>query len=94
MQDLVFLENHTVYSLCEGTVHIADLNLYAKTRRFSYLSICDTNGFYGVVNFIQACREAGLRPLNEEPLSGALGKRIVFLHPRDTGGVLVEICAD
>jgi methylmalonyl-CoA epimerase len=40
------------------------------------------------------CREAGLRLLNEEPLDGAHGKRIVFLHPKDTGGVLVEICSD
>lgn len=42
---------------------------------------------------LAACREQGLRPLNETPLPGAHGKRVVFLHPQDTGGVLVEICA-
>lgn len=39
------------------------------------------------------CRAAGLRLLNEEPLPGAHGKQIVFLHPKSTGGVLVEICS-
>ena len=38
------------------------------------------------------CRAAGIQLLNEEPLPGAHGKQIVFLHPRSTGGVLIEIC--
>lgn len=41
---------------------------------------------------LAGCREAGIRLLNEEPLPGAHGKQVVFLHPKDTGGVLVEIC--
>lgn len=36
----------------------------------------------------------GLRVLNPEPKNGADGKRIFFLHPKDTGGVLMEFCAD
>jgi methylmalonyl-CoA epimerase len=39
------------------------------------------------------CREHGLRLLNETPLPGAHGKQIVFLHPKSTGGVLMEICS-
>lgn len=39
------------------------------------------------------CRAAGLRLLNEEPLAGAHGKQVVFVHPKSAGGVLVEICA-
>ena len=37
-------------------------------------------------------REAGFKPLGEEPKSGADGKRIFFLHPKQTRGVLVELC--
>jgi len=40
------------------------------------------------------CREAGVRLLDEEPRSGAGGKKIVFLHPKSGGGVLIEVCAD
>ncbi len=36
----------------------------------------------------------GLTPLGDAPKPGADGKRIFFLHPRDTHGVLVELCGD
>jgi methylmalonyl-CoA/ethylmalonyl-CoA epimerase len=37
------------------------------------------------------CREAGVILVDETPRIGAEGKRIAFLHPRSTGGVLVEL---
>lgn len=37
------------------------------------------------------CRRAGLRLIDETPRIGAEGKRIAFLHPSATGGVLVEL---
>lgn len=37
-------------------------------------------------------RAAGFQPLTEAPVPGASGKRIFFLHPRDTHGFLVEFC--
>jgi methylmalonyl-CoA/ethylmalonyl-CoA epimerase len=37
------------------------------------------------------CRTAGLRLVDEVPRVGAEGKRIAFLHPSATGGVLVEL---
>ena len=35
---------------------------------------------------------AGLSPLSAAPTDGAGGKRIFFLHPKKTAGVLVELC--
>jgi methylmalonyl-CoA/ethylmalonyl-CoA epimerase len=40
---------------------------------------------------LQKCRDAGLRLIDEVPRLGAEGKRIAFLHPSATGGVLVEL---
>ncbi len=37
------------------------------------------------------CRTAGVRLIDEVPRLGAEGKRIAFLHPASTGGVLVEL---
>jgi len=37
------------------------------------------------------CREAGVRLIDQVPRIGAEGKRIAFLHPSATGGVLVEL---
>lgn len=40
---------------------------------------------------LDRCRAAGIQLIDEEPRMGAEGKRIAFLHPRSTGGVLVEL---
>ena len=37
------------------------------------------------------CRAAGLRLIDETPRIGADGKRIAFLHPSATAGVLIEL---
>jgi methylmalonyl-CoA epimerase len=37
-------------------------------------------------------RERGVRLIDEEPRRGAHGNAIAFLHPRSTGGVLIELC--
>ncbi|MFO7744142.1 MAG: methylmalonyl-CoA epimerase [Psychroflexus sp.] len=36
----------------------------------------------------------GFQLLSEEPKAGADGKSIVFLHPKSSHGVLVELCED
>jgi methylmalonyl-CoA/ethylmalonyl-CoA epimerase len=37
------------------------------------------------------CRVAGVRLIDDAPRIGAEGKRIAFLHPSATGGVLIEL---
>jgi methylmalonyl-CoA/ethylmalonyl-CoA epimerase len=37
------------------------------------------------------CRAAGIRLIDDTPRLGAEGKRIAFLHPSATAGVLVEL---
>jgi methylmalonyl-CoA/ethylmalonyl-CoA epimerase len=37
------------------------------------------------------CRQHGIRLIDETPRIGAEGKRIAFLHPSSTSGVLVEL---
>jgi len=36
-------------------------------------------------------RAAGLEPLDERPRTGIRGSRVAFVHPRSTGGVLMEL---
>jgi methylmalonyl-CoA/ethylmalonyl-CoA epimerase len=40
---------------------------------------------------LSRCRAAGIRLIDEIPRVGAEGKRIAFLHPSATAGVLVEL---
>jgi methylmalonyl-CoA epimerase len=38
-----------------------------------------------------AARAAGLAVLSDEPQAGAHGAQVCFVHPRSTGGVLIEL---
>jgi len=40
---------------------------------------------------LAACRAAGYRLVDDVPRAGANGKRIAFLHPKSTAGVLIEL---
>jgi methylmalonyl-CoA/ethylmalonyl-CoA epimerase len=40
---------------------------------------------------LERCRAHGIRLIDEQPRGGAEGKRIAFLHPASTSGVLVEL---
>ncbi len=39
----------------------------------------------------QALRDRGLRLLYDEPRPGTAGSRVNFVHPKDAGGVLIEL---
>ena len=43
---------------------------------------------------VRRLKEQGFEILNEEPKEGADNKLVVFLHPRSTNGVLVELCQE
>lgn len=37
-------------------------------------------------------KKKGVRLIDQEPRSGAGGAKIAFIHPKETNGVLIEIC--
>ena len=43
---------------------------------------------------IERLKKAGFKLINENPKKGADNKRIAFLHPKSTHGVLVELCQE
>lgn len=40
---------------------------------------------------LERCKAKGIRLIDETPRLGAEGKRIAFLHPSSTAGILVEL---
>ena len=40
---------------------------------------------------LAACRAAGYRLIDEIPRTGAAGRRIAFVHPKATAGILLEL---
>lgn len=47
-----------------------------------------------IVAELARLKEAGFQLIHETPKEGADGKLIAFLHPKDTNGVLIELCMD
>ncbi len=45
-----------------------------------------------IVGELKQLKEQGVALLDETPRYGAGGAKIAFLHPKSTGGVLVELC--
>lgn len=41
---------------------------------------------------LKELQEKGVRLIDKEPRKGAGGARIAFIHPKETHGVLVELC--
>ena len=41
---------------------------------------------------LKELKEKGIRLIDQEPRKGAGGARIAFIHPKETHGVLVELC--
>lgn len=44
-----------------------------------------------IEKMLQRMMDAGVPLINEEPTIGTGGKKIAFIHPKGTGGVLVEL---
>ena len=43
---------------------------------------------------IDRMQDEGFRFINPQPKDGADNKRIAFIHPKSTGGILVELCEE
>lgn len=49
---------------------------------------------FGVENVqvaLEALKKSGVKLIDEKPRKGAMGKRIAFIHPKSSGGVLIEL---
>ena len=44
-----------------------------------------------VEEYIKRAKQLGIKPLSEKPQKGAHGTKVVFLHPKTTGGILIEL---
>ena len=44
-----------------------------------------------IANAIKELKEFNIQVLSNEPTMGAEGYKVVFIHPKSTGGVLVEL---
>ena len=57
------LHVHTEYSLLDGASRIADLASRAKELGMDSIAITDHGCMYGVIDFYNACRKQGIKPI-------------------------------
>ncbi|OLO42804.1 methylmalonyl-CoA epimerase [Alkalihalophilus pseudofirmus] len=49
-------------------------------------------GVAGIQERINEIREKGIQMINNEPVKGAGGAQVAFIHPKSAGGILFEFC--
>ena len=47
-----------------------------------------------IISEMKRLKDAGFILLNEKPVPGADNKLVCFLHPKNTNGVLIELCME
>ena len=74
------LHVRSVYSLGRGTATPA--NLVAQAARYGHdaLALTDRNNLYGLIPFIEACREHGIRPIVGAELDGPEGLVVLLVQ--------------
>lgn len=63
VRNFVHLHVHTEYSLLDGAARIRDLVSAASKMDMPALAITDHGVMYGVIEFYEACIEAGIKPI-------------------------------
>jgi methylmalonyl-CoA/ethylmalonyl-CoA epimerase len=75
--------------LVEPTTETSGMARYMDKRGPGMHHICFQ--VEGIEQILERLKAKGIQLINEEPTVGAGGKRIAFIHPKSTGGVLVEL---
>jgi methylmalonyl-CoA/ethylmalonyl-CoA epimerase len=60
----------------------------ARGEGVQHIAFCVEN----IAEAVEELRAKGVRLIDQNPRKGAGGAKIAFIHPKETNGVLVEIC--
>ncbi|SHH14895.1 methylmalonyl-CoA epimerase [Thermosipho atlanticus] len=79
----------TRFELLEPLSESSEITKFLETRGegIHHIAVNITN----IEEAVKLAKENGFKPLSEEPKKGAGGTKVLFLHPKTTGGVLLEL---
>lgn len=63
MSDFVHLHLHSEYSLLDGACRIKDIPAVAKANGHDAVAITDHGAMYGAIEFYNACKNEGIKPI-------------------------------
>lgn len=94
MSDFTHLHVHTEYSLLDGAGRIGDLVAHAKELQMDALAITDHGVMYGVLDFYEAAKKEGIKPIIGCEVYVAPGSRFEKTSLSREYAHLVLLCKD
>lgn len=84
---MITLHAHSNYSLLKGTIPIEELISFAKKDGNRYVTLTDTNGMYGLIQFAKLAQEENLKPILGALIDDPIDKNLfaVFLAKNNSG---------
>lgn len=98
MSSFVHLHLHSEYSLLDGACRVGDIAKAAKRHGHTAVAITDHGVMYGAVDFYNACKKEGIKPIigcevyvapksrfNKSRVNNTVGYHLVLLVKNETG---------
>ena len=76
---MIPLHLHSHWSLLDGVPSIGEIVEFAQASDLAALALTDTNAMYGAMEFVAACRKAGIAPILGAELTLTGGTSLVLL---------------
>jgi error-prone DNA polymerase len=90
----IHLNIHSHYSKGWGISSIEELCLSAKGMGMDTLALTDTNGVYGLMFFLEAAKDAGIRPIAGSEVVADLRRAVLLVRSRSGYANLCRILSD
>ena len=81
----VHLRLHTQFSLLEGALRLPELFERVKAQGMPAVAITDTNNLFGAIEFVNAAKKAGVKPILGIEISYAPGGKNALVAPATMG---------
>jgi error-prone DNA polymerase len=92
--EFIHLNIHSHYSKGWGISSIEELCLAAKGIGMDTLALTDTNGVYGLMFFLEAARDAGIRPIAGSEVVADFRRAVLLVRSRTGYANLCRILSD
>lgn len=73
--DFVHLHNHSEYSILDGAIRIQQLIKFAVQHNMSAIALTDHGNMFGIIEFYEEARKAGIKPIIGQEFYIAPGSR-------------------
>ncbi|MCB9206558.1 MAG: DNA polymerase III subunit alpha [Ignavibacteriales bacterium] len=89
---MLSLHVHSNYSILQGTITIDEIIHFAKANGSTYVSLTDTNGMYGLIQFAKRAEESGVKPILGSVITDPQNEKnyVIFLAKNNLG--YSELC--